>query len=212
MILLLTVAWKRTLWRNPLFTASWIALAAQSVFIFSRQDDYAPRYFLVMLAPIVWIVILCFAELMDHAKKTAVLLLGAMAASVIANLAMMGQFVTHRDYDFRDAAMGIKEIVSSHPEQKPLILGVSGNQITLMTGIASINDGYGTEDMASKVASYGPGWFLAWSDTPPQNDDFLAPYRVEKMADYPAFDDDERGQLTLYKLTPRAPTSEVLQK
>jgi hypothetical protein len=130
-------------------------------------------------------------------------MLGVVAASVIANVVMIEQFMTRCDYDFRDAARGIEEIVRSHPEQKPLILGVSGNQISLMAGISSINDGFGTEDMAKKVASHQPGWYLVWSDIPPENEGFLSPYRLEKMASYPVFDDDERSTLTLYKMVRR---------
>jgi len=200
LILVLTVAWKRKLWSNPLFAASWIAFAAQAVFIFSRQDNYAPRYFLVMLAPLIWIVTLTFGELMASARKTAVLLLIAMTASVAANAVMMDQFLTNQDYDFRDAAASIRDIVHSHPEQKPLILGVSGNQLSLMTGIASINDGYGTEEMAEKVARYQPGWYVAWSDIDLSDEDFLSPYRLEKVKSYPVFDDDDRSALTLYKM------------
>jgi Dolichyl-phosphate-mannose-protein mannosyltransferase len=200
LILILAVAWKRKLWSNPLFTASWIALASQAVFIFSRQEDYAPRYFLVMLMPLVCIVVLAFGEFMFSAKKTAVLLLATVAASVVANVVMIGQFLTHRDYDFHDAARSIRDTVRSHPEQKALIVGVSGNQISLMTGIPSINDGFGTEDMAEKVARYRPGWYLAWNDVTQEDHEFLSGYRLEKMASYPAFDDDDRSMLTLYRL------------
>jgi hypothetical protein len=198
--LVLTVAWKRKLWSNPLFAASWIAIAAQAVFIFSRQDDYAPRYFLVMLAPLIFVVTLTFDLLIIHTRKLAVILLVAMAGSVVANTVMIGQFLTNRDYDFHNAAVSIRDIIRSHPEQKPLILGVSGNQISLMAGIPSINDGYGTEDMKEKVARYQPGWYLAWNDVSQENHDFLSSYRLEKVASYPAFDDDDRNVLTLYKL------------
>jgi hypothetical protein len=209
LILILTVVWKRKLWGNPLFAASWIAFAAQSAFIFSRQDDYAPRYFLTMLAPLIWIVTLTFAEIMINGKKSALLMLGIIAASVIANVLMIEQFLTHLDYDFRDAAHGIQEIIRSQPEQKPLILGVSGNQISLMTGIPSINDGFGTEDMAKKVARYQPGWYLVWNDISPEGEGFLSPYRLEKMASYPVFDDDERSTLILYKMVQRDEGSRV---
>jgi hypothetical protein len=211
-ILIVTVAWKRKLWNNPLFAASWIALASQAVFIFSRQEDYAPRYFLVMLAPLVWIVVLIFGELLLHAKKTAALLLIATAASVVANIVMISQFLTHRDYDFHDAALAIRDIVRNHPEQKPLILGVSGSQISLMTGIPSIDDGYGTEDMAEKVARYQPGWYLAWNDVTEVSEGVLSSYRLEKIASYAAFDDDERSTLTLYKLVRSANHSSGLPR
>jgi hypothetical protein len=211
-ILVLTVAWKRRLWSNQLFAASWIALACQAVFIFSRQEDYAPRYFLVMLAPLVWIVVLSFSELLFNAPKTAALLLIAIAASIVANVALMGQFLTHRDYDFHEAALSIRDIIRNHPEQKPLILGVSGSQISLMTGVPSISDGYGTEDMAEKVARYQPGWYLAWNDVTEESEGVLSSYRLEKVASFAAFDDDERSTLTLYKLVRSANRSSILPR
>jgi hypothetical protein len=199
-ILLLTLAWKRRLWSNPLFTASWVALGSQAVFIFSRQDDFAPRYYLVMLAPLIWIVTLTFGELITHSRRAAALLLVAVTASLVLNITMIEQFLTHRDYDFHNAARSILDIIKSHPEQKALILGVSGNQLSLMTGIPSINDGYGTEDMAAKVARYQPGWYVAWNDVSLKDEDFLSAYQLEKMGSYPAFDDDDRGALTLYRM------------
>ncbi len=202
-ILLLTVAWRRKLWSNPLYAAAWMVLAAQAVFIFSRQDDYAPRYFLVMVAPLVWIVVLTFGELLPGSRKTAALLLLGMAASVAANIVMIRHFLVNRDYDFHDAAVSIKQIIRSHPEQKPLMLGVSGAQMALMTGIPAINDGFSTEGMAKKVEQDQPGWLLAWDDTDPAKDESLAGFKLEKMASYPAFDDDTRTVLTLYKMTPK---------
>jgi hypothetical protein len=202
-ILLLTVAWKRKLWSNPLFSAAWIAIAAQAVFIFSRQDDFAPRYYLVMLVPLIWIVALTFGELMDRSRKAAALLLVAITASILLNVVSIGQFITHRNYDLYNAAISIRDIIRSHPEQKSLILGVSGNQLSLMTGIPSINDGYGTEDMAEKVARYQPGWYVAWNDVDLKDEDFLSAYRLEKMGSYPAFDDDDRGALTMYRMVRR---------
>jgi hypothetical protein len=200
LILILAVAWKRKLWSNPLFASSWIALASQAVFIFSRQENYAPRYFLVMLAPLICIVVLTFAELAVNAKRTAALVLITMASSVVANGFMIGEFLTHRVYDFEDAARSIRDIIRSDRHQRPMILGVSGNQISLMTGIPSINDGYGTADMEEKVARYQPGWYLAWNDVTPEDHQILSGYRLEKMASYPVFDDDDRSTLTLYRL------------
>ena len=199
-ILLLSVAWKRKLWSNPLFTASWIALAAQAVFIFSRQDDFAPRYYLVMLVPLILVITLTFGELITHSRKTLALFFVAIATSFVLNVWMIGQFLTYRDYDFHDAALSIRNIIRSHPEQKALILGVSGNQLSLMTGIPSINDRYGTEDMAKKVTRYQPGWYVAWNDVVLKDQDFLAGYQLEKMGSYPAFDDDDRVALTLYRM------------
>ena len=205
-VLLLVLVWRRKLWANSLFTASWIALAIQAAFIFRRQQDYAPRYFLVMLVPLVCIVVLAFADLRLRAPRLAGLLLLAMTASFAANVFMIRHILIRRDYDLRDAARSIALIVHAHPEHKQLIMGVSGNQLSLMTGIPSINDGFGVESSAQKVETYKPGWTVVWNDTPPDSTAF-AGYTLEKMASYPIFDDEDRTTLILYKIVPDAATS-----
>lgn len=216
-ILVITVAWKRKLWSTPLFTASWLAIAGQALFIIRRQDDYAPRYFIVMLAPVIWIVVLALDEALAQFVATpksprpptnrhaiaAALLLIAIVASAVANGIMVAQFITQPEYQFHDAANSIRASVRSHPEQKPLILGVSGPQISLMTGIPAINDNNGTEDMVGKLARYQPGWFLAWHDIDINDETYLSSYRLEKMESYPIFDDDDRTPLILYKMVTR---------
>lgn len=202
-VLILALAWRRKLWANPLFTASWIAIAIQAAFIFRRQQDYAPRYFLVMLAPLVCIVAIAFADLRLPSPKSALFMLLAPLGAFLLNLAMIGHFLTHRDYDLRDAARSIAQLVRSHPEQKPLLMGVSGNQLSLMTGIPSINDGFGTERSSQEMASYKPGWYAEWNDTP-RDPSAFAGYTLEKMASYPIFDDEDRTTLILYKIVPDA--------
>jgi hypothetical protein len=202
-ILVVAIAWKRSLWSNPLFAASWIAILIQAMFIVRRLDDYAPRYFLVMLAPLIWIGVLTLSQFMREARKTAVLLLLVMAASITANVAMIDKFLTHRDYDLRDAAVAIAQTIRSHPEQSQLMLGVSAPQVSLMTGIPAINDFYGMEDSAVKLAHYQPGWYLAWNQIDPEIAVMLSSYQLDKVGSYPAFDDDERTTLILYKMARR---------
>ncbi len=202
-LLILALVWKRKLWANPLFTASWIALAIQAAFIFRRQDNYAPRYFLVMLVPLICVAVLSFAEFRRAQPKLAAVLALGMMAAFVANVAMIGHFLTHRDYDLRDAARSIAQIVRAHPEQKQLLMGVSGNQLSLMTGIPSINDGFGTRTPAERVAMYQPGWLVSWNDTPP-NPEAFANRTLQKMASYPIFDDEDRTTLILYEIDPRA--------
>lgn len=199
-ILLAALAWKRKLWSNALFTASWLVLIAEMAFVFRRQDDYAPRYFFFMLISLVWIAVLTYGELAAGANKAAKVLLAAMGGAVIANVWMIGGFLAHRDYDYRAAAEGIAAIIRSHPEQNPLMLGVSAPQIALMTGIPAINDFYGTEDGAKKLAQYQPGWYLVWNKFFPDDTAMLDGYDLQPVAQYAIFDDDDRTTLILYKM------------
>lgn len=203
-VLLIAVCWKRRVWRNPLFTAWWIALGGQALFLFSRQEDFAPRYYLPMLAPLVIIIAIAYGEIEVQSRRIAFALSAMLVLSAAFNVGMILQMLSNREYQFIDAASSIQRIIESDPQQKKLMLGISGSQISLMTGIPSINDSYGTEDLKVKVLRYQPGWYLAWNTAEEQEKTFLADFRVEKVASYPAFDDEDRNQLILYKLVYRA--------
>ena len=241
-ILVLALTWKRKLWSNALFTASWLALAGQASFIFRLQDDYAPRYFLVMLVPIVCIAALTLDELLAHSKTTptppnpevrlsepvppsesrnsnktpagpnpfwnpssvtAVFLLSTMAVSATINGVMIEQFIAHPQRQFYDAAISIRKIVRSDPEQNQIISGVSGNQISLMTGIPCINDAHGPQERVARPAKDQPGWFLAWTGLSSDANARFSAYRLEEVAAYPVFDDPGRTPLILFKMVRR---------
>ena len=238
-ILVLALVWKRKLWSNALFTASWLALTGQAAFIFRLQDDYAPRYFLVMLVPIVCIAALTLDELLAHSKTTptppnpevrlsepvppsesrnsnktpagpnpfwnpssvtAVFLLSTMAVSATINGVMIEQFIAHPQRQFYDAAISIRKIVRSDPEQNQIISGVSGNQISLMTGIPCINDAHGPQERPEKDQ---PGWFLVWTGLSSDANARFSAFRLEEVAAYPVFDDPGRTPLILFKMVRR---------
>jgi hypothetical protein len=203
-VLLLSLFWRRKLWSNPLFAASWMAIAAQAFFIFTRGEDTAPRYFLAMLAPMTMVVVLALGEFMESSRRAAALLAMAVSASVVLNVVSTTRYATHRSYDFYHAAEAIGRIVRSDSRQKPMILGVSGSQISLMAGIASINDAYSLEDMDAKVASYKPGWYLAWKSAAEIGPKSVFSMGLEVVGSYRVFDDDDRNRLVLYRMVPLA--------
>ncbi len=193
----------RPFFTNPLFAASTLAIAAEALYIIRRQDDFAPRYLLVMLAPLVLIALILLARLFESRSPFAPVLLLIMLASVLANGIMIEKFITRPTYQFIHAADAIGKIVRSTPGQNPLIFGVSASQLSLMNGIPSINDAYSLEEMPEKVARYKPGWYLVWNAIAESNADLLTPYTLEKVATYAVFDDDDRNHLILYRMIPR---------
>ena len=46
-----------------------------------------------------------------------------------------------------DATRGLARYIEQHPNGKPLLVGTSGDQITLMAHVASIGDDFGTTDV-----------------------------------------------------------------
>lgn len=205
-VLLLSVVWLRQLWRNPLFAASWIAFAGDALYIFRRQDDYAPRYFLAMLVPLILVLVLALQELRVRNRIPALLLAATLMLAVVLDTVQVVGFLAHRQYQFYSAAESIKAIVDADPNTHRLLLGSSGAQLSLMTGIPSIDDGYSSEDLDKKVSRYQPGWYVGWNELDQDILSSLSAFRLDKVAVFRVFDHDERDSLTLYRMVPVKPS------
>jgi 4-amino-4-deoxy-L-arabinose transferase-like glycosyltransferase len=192
----------RQLWRNPLFTACWIAFLGNAVYILRRQDDYAPRYFLVMLVPVIITLIIALQELNIRHRKLASLLAATLGVAVVLDTLQVFGFLVHRQYQFYSAAKSIQAIVDAEPSVHRLLLGTSGDQLALMVGIPSINDGYSNQDLDKKALVYRPGWYVGWNDLDQDILDSLSAYRLDEVANFPAFDREDRDRLKLYRMVP----------
>jgi 4-amino-4-deoxy-L-arabinose transferase-like glycosyltransferase len=205
-VLVLSLVWLWKLWRNPLFTASWIAFAGEAVYILRRQDDYAPRYFLAMLVPLILVVVLALQELKVRNRVLASMLAATLALAVVLDTSGVVGFLSHRQYQFYHAAESIRAIVDADPQAHRLLLGSSGDQLSLMVGVPSINDGYSSEDLAQKVSRYQPGWYVGWNELDQDIVGSLSAFRLDKVATFRVFDHDERDLLTLYRMVPVKPS------
>jgi 4-amino-4-deoxy-L-arabinose transferase-like glycosyltransferase len=201
-VLLLSLAWLRQLWRNPLFAASWIAFAGDVLFVLRRQDDYAPRYFLVMLVPFILVLVLTLQELEVRNRSLATLLAAALTVAMVLDTVQVLGFLRHRQYQFDDAAKSIQAIVEADPAAHRLLLGTSGDQLSLMTGIPAINDGYSNQDLRQKALAYQPGWYVGWNELDEDYMGSLSAFRLDEVANYAVFDREDRNRLKLYRMVP----------
>ncbi len=201
-VLVLSLIWLRRLWRNPLFAASWIAFAGNALYILRRQDDYAPRYFLVMLVPLILVLVLTLQELESRHRCLATLLAATLTIAVILNTEQIFNFLAHRQYQFYEAAKSIQATVNADRGANRLLLGTSADQLSLMIGIPAINDGYSSEDLTEKVSRYQPGWYVSWNDLDQDILESLTDYRLDQVASYPVFDHEDRNRLKLYRMVP----------
>jgi 4-amino-4-deoxy-L-arabinose transferase-like glycosyltransferase len=201
-VLLLSLGRWRQLWRNPLFTACWIAFLGNAIYILRRQDDYAPRYFLAMLVPCIITLIIALQELNVRNRNLASLLAATLGVAVVLDTAQVFGFLAHREYQFYAAAKSIHAIVDANPASHRLLLGSSGDQLALMMGIPSINDGYSNQDLDKKVLAYQPGWYVGWNDLDDDILNSLSAYRLDEVANFPVFDNEDRDRLKLYRIVP----------
>jgi hypothetical protein len=203
--------------RNPLLSALILWLAGYGAFL-AYHNNLQPRYYLVLAIPLTLLVPMVFSTLWTSnppdrtpaetsLRRLAVTsVLGVLAVITFRDARQTLHYVRTPDYAFTRAATRIRSIISTDPSHNPLILSISGSQLSLMTGLPSICDDFGTMDLPVRVRAYHPGWYVTWNQVEDDKMDALTPmYHLQRVAAFPAFDDPERNLLILYRLDPATP-------
>ncbi|HEY6412987.1 MAG TPA: hypothetical protein VIX42_04840, partial [Edaphobacter sp.] len=176
------------------------------------HNNLQPRYYLVVAVPLTLLVAIVFESIWRRRivaplhHLAAGLAVAALAVIVVSDAHQTLHYVRTPEYTFAHAASEIHDIVAADSKHNPLVLSISGSNLSLMTGLPSICDDFGTMDLAVRVRSYQPGWYVTWNQVDDDKMDALAPlYHLRRVAAFPAMDDPERNLLILYRLDPASP-------
>jgi 4-amino-4-deoxy-L-arabinose transferase-like glycosyltransferase len=212
----LSLLYFRSLWRNPLFIASLLAIAAYTVFI-AWHNNLQPRYYQVIAFPLMIVIALAAQQLVgasfrigSNASRSGFLKTTGAAAATIAivvstaaNSSQVISWARHPEYTWFNAATALTRYVDQHPNGNRLLLSISGDDIALITGLPAICDDFGPWDLPARTQHYQPGWFAAWNEVDEGTAaDLATQYSMEQVAGFDAFDDPDRNHLILYKLHP----------
>jgi len=206
-VVVLVMFWRPRLMANPLVPALLLWIGGYTTFLL-YHNNLQPRYYTVIAVPIAVVVAIGldnfrYADNRFARAVAASAVALTVCAMVIPDAAEQIDFVLHPTYEFETAAQNIKRVVMADPTHSHLIMSISGSDLTLMTGLPSIDDDFGTMDMDVRARTYQPGWYVAWNDIEDDKMQALAPYfRLERVATFPALDDPERNQMILYRLDP----------
>jgi hypothetical protein len=198
--------------RNPLVPALILWVAGYAAFL-AYHNNLQPRYYLVVAVPLTLLVVIVFESIWRHQRIIAPLhhlaagfAVAALALIVVTDARQTLHYIRTPEYTFARAASEIHDIVAADRTHNPLVLSISGSNLSLMTGLASICDDFGTMDLAVRVRAYQPGWYVTWNQVDDDKMDALAPlYHLRRVAAFPAMDDPERNLLILYRLDPASP-------
>jgi len=206
-VIALALFWRPRLLTNPLVPALTLWIAGYTAFLL-YHNNLQPRYYTVIAVPITVLVAIGLDNF-RHADHRGAHVFAATAVTVavlaiaVPDATQQIDFVLHPTYEFQTAAQNIKRVVLADPAHSHLILSISGSDLTLMTGLPSIDDDFGTMDMDARARLYQPGWYIEWNDIEDDKMESLAPYfRIERVATFNAMDDAERNQMILYRLDP----------
>jgi hypothetical protein len=202
--------------RNPLIPALLLWIAGYIAFL-AYHNNLQPRYYFVIAIPLTLLIPAVFSSLWEPSTQpndptrnpfrlATVGIVVALAILTVTDARQTLHYVRTPDYTFTTAAAEIRQIVVADRTHNPLILSISGSNLSLMTGLPSICDDFGTMDLAVRVHAYRPGWYVAWNQVDDDKMDALAPmYHLQRVAAFPAMDDPERNLLILYRLDPAVP-------
>ena len=193
--------------RNPLIPSLMLWAAGYAAFL-AYHNNLQPRYYLVIAVPLTLLVPVVFEQLVRGRvfAGRSVLLGLAVAGGVaifITDAVETLRYIRTPQYTFTQAAQQLSRVVLADHDHNPLVLSISGSDLSLMTGLPSICDDFGTMPLEDRAALYRPGWYATWNQVDDDKMDALSPlFHLERVAAFMAFDDPERNLLILYRLDP----------
>jgi 4-amino-4-deoxy-L-arabinose transferase-like glycosyltransferase len=197
----------------PLVPALLLWAAGYAAFL-AYHNNLQPRYYLVVAIPLTLLVPVTFRELVlprvsgrVPGRVALVLAAAALAGIVLPDAWETLAIVRHPEYSFVSMARQVQEFIARDKRQDPahsdLVLSISGSDLSLITGLHSICDDFGTLELVDRVNLYRPGWYAAWNLIEDDKMDALTPgFHVRRVATFPAMDDPDRNLMVLYRLEP----------
>ncbi len=206
--------------RNPLVTALLFWSAGYMAFL-AYHNNLQPRYYLVIAVPLTLLIPVVFESIWQARAQNpprqanplaATALIVILIITAAADARQTLHFVGTPEYTYTTAAAEIRQIIDDYqrenPNHNPLVLSISGSNLSLMTGLRSICDDFGTMQLNTRIATYRPGWFITWNRVEDDKMDALTPnYNLQRVAEFPVMDDPERNLLILYRLDPATSTT-----
>ena len=193
----------RTLWQDPLFGFAVIAYVGYSGFLLLHFDA-GPRYFAVLVLPVMLVLLLFLNILQRNMPKAAKALAFIIFLTVAANIYQIIRMLHHPDYTLRDADLAIQRQIESDPSATRLVIGHGALESTFITHIPALDD-LGETPVAQKLAIDHPGWLVTYSDNldlttrPGVPDSFV----FTQTGKYPVLDNPSRQYLLLYRIQPK---------
>ena len=212
---ILALSQPRRLLAHPVIPALILWAAGYTAFL-AYHNNLQPRYYLVVAVPLTFLLPAVVTDLIYPHLHWLLLRRTLAAASVFISACIVVpgaletlHFVRHPQYTFLSAAHEIAAYIArdrrADPAHSNLVLSISGSDLSLMTGLPSICDDFGTAELSDRARQYNPGWDVSWNLLEDDKMDALTPaFHVERVATFPAMDDQDRNQLVLYRLDPAA--------
>lgn len=203
-VVIVAVVWMRELWRRPLFTAGFLAAAMQIAFIV-YHGNCQPRYYLLLVMPLVTMLVMTMEELWRKGMERVVLAgFAVLLGTTVMMTATTVRYALHPAYTHRDMAVAVAKRMREDNSVNPVLFAGGGDDISLFTGVRAISF-YEPDGLQPLLDRYQPGWMGAWLSW---DEDFLrqvsAQYELEPVTSFHVYDDQPHHDIfVLYRMVPR---------
>jgi 4-amino-4-deoxy-L-arabinose transferase-like glycosyltransferase len=193
----------RPLWRDWRFGFAILLYVGYSGFLLLHVDA-GPRYFAVLVLPVLMVVLLFRRALAAVSLQLANALTGVIAVAIAVNLFLIARALLHPEYTLRDADLAIGRQIDADPTANHLVVGHGALESTFITHIPALDD-IGAKPVAEKFAEDHPGWVVAYSgDLALMTDPAVAAhYRFVEAGKYRVLDTPGRQYLMLFRIVPQ---------
>ena len=200
LLALLAALFRPRMWRDAVFTSLALWAAGYMAFM-AYHANLQPRYYLVIAVPLVLLLFRGAMHLAEWNRLSLYAVVPLFAIVLLGELRQTFHYVRHPEYTFETAAEHIEQVVESDPGHSHTVLSISGSNLSLMTGLPSICDDFGTMQLEDRIAVYKPGWFVTWNYVEDDKMQALSRfYRLTRVAQFPAMDDPDRNVMIVYRL------------
>ena len=200
LLALLAAVFRPAVWRDAVFTSLALWAAGYMVFM-AYHANLQPRYYLVVAVPLILLLARGTMHLAQWNRLSMYAAVPLFAIVLLGELRHTMYYIRHPEYTFQTAAEHIEQVVESDPAHSHTVLSISGSNLSLMTGLPSICDDFGTMQLEDRIAAYRPGWFVTWNYVEDDKMQALGKfYRLTRVAEFPAMDDPDRNVMIVYRL------------
>ncbi|MEG9432318.1 glycosyl transferase [Terriglobus sp. ADX1] len=198
--LVVVAAFHKKTWRDPLFI-SLLLWVSGYLFFLAYHANMQPRYYVVVAVPLILLMARAALHIAAWHPSASLAFASLLVLLVGREAHVTVGYMRHPEYTFQTAANRIERIVESDPSHSHTVLSISGSDLSLMTGVPSICDDFGTMDLEDRIAAYKPGWFVSWNSIEDDKMEALNKfYRLTRVAEFPAMDDPDRNVMIVYRL------------
>ncbi len=192
--------------RHPLLVGSLFWLVPY-LGLLSFSPYNAPRYDVVMVPAVAMLLVLAVSELAAQPRWRAL----AVPASAFlvwlgaAGAWRIGEYLAHPRWTFRDMAADVRARVRSSPGVPAVLMGHMACQVALATGVACVDDAFGSRPLRWRLAHDRPGWWVTLGIDRKLKASLERVDTLKEIARYHVFGDYYVGHpaVYLFRLRPR---------